>query len=764
MDAAAELGFSVRIEELEKAVVALQKISSESKSANASAKSIGASMSAASKVFAGAVAGMNQGILTLVTSSKSATVEQIAAAKQASDYANKIYKAASAQEKLATSVNKATNAIKKEAAAIKTENSLTSILTDRNKTASTINSYQQSASDKQINRFNTANIAAQFQDIGVTAAMGMNPLTIGLQQGTQLSAILNMMVDSGEKGAGALKTLGEAFKSIINPLSLTTIGLTALLAAGIQMVDWTSVAQSGLNGLASVMDFAAAGFETVSKYSDVLTVSLTTLAGSMAFFNRGAIFTWLTGLPAMFNNGITAIKNFGSSAVSAFTNFIKGLNPLTIKITLVVAAITLLYVGFKKFEDEIKAFFNSDLGKAITSAVNAMIGSFTAGFEAIAAGGVWVYEKIKSLWNDKEGPAEGLMERMNSAVDKALKRDYIGKVGEVAGKAGNVVNDLATEGLSKVSDMFQRGASAARDFAKSLGEDSKEAEKLKNKWADLQNQMQQTKAGLELEGRTIGLGTYESTLANTNFDLLNRTKEAGISITPEVASVINEASESTARLTAENEKLADSFNTAKSITHGFFSDMRSSLWEGRSAWESFGNAVTNVLDRILDKMLDIGVNSLFDAFGTMGTQGGSSKFSWRSVASSISSWFGGITSNAKGGAYTNGIVDSPTLFAFAKGGSFGVMGEAGPEAIMPLTRGPDGSLGVKAEGVGSAAPVVVNVYNNSNAQANVNQRQTSQGTEIDVMIDQMIADKMSQPGTSSNSALTAFSNRRLITR
>src|SRR5215217_9053164 len=39
----------------------------------------------------------------------------------------------------------------------------------------------------------TANIAAQFQDIGVTAAMGMNPIMIALQQGTQLSAVLNTM-------------------------------------------------------------------------------------------------------------------------------------------------------------------------------------------------------------------------------------------------------------------------------------------------------------------------------------------------------------------------------------------------------------------------------------------------------------------------------------------------------------------------------------------------------------------------------------------
>lgn len=46
-----------------------------------------------------------------------------------------------------------------------------------------------------------------------------------------------------------------------------------------------------------------------------------------------------------------------------------------------------------------------------------------------------------------------------------------------------------------------------------------------------------------------------------------------------------------------------------------------------------------------------------------------------------------------------GIVTKPTFFKYADGGSFnnGVMGEAGPEAIMPLKRGPDGKLGVAAQ-------------------------------------------------------------------
>lgn len=71
------------------------------------------------------------------------------------------------------------------------------------------------------------------------------------------------------------------------------------------------------------------------------------------------------------------------------------------------------------------------------------------------------------------------------------------------------------------------------------------------------------------------------------------------------------------------------------------------------------------------------------------------------VAGTLSSFF---SRNAKGGvydspslsAYSGGVYSSPQLFAFAKGA--GVFGEAGPEAIMPLKRGPDGTLGVQAGG------------------------------------------------------------------
>jgi len=76
---------------------------------------------------------------------------------------------------------------------------------------------------------------------------------------------------------------------------------------------------------------------------------------------------------------------------------------------------------------------------------------------------------------------------------------------------------------------------------------------------------------------------------------------------------------------------------------------------------------------------------------------------------------------AKGGTFTNSIVQSPTFFKFAKGSGFGtgLMGEAGPEAIMPLTRGADGSLGVSASGIGGdySLTVVINNYGNEEVSA-----------------------------------------------
>lgn len=52
---------------------------------------------------------------------------------------------------------------------------------------------------------------------------------------------------------------------------------------------------------------------------------------------------------------------------------------------------------------------------------------------------------------------------------------------------------------------------------------------------------------------------------------------------------------------------------------------------------------------------------------------------------------------------SGGVVSSPTLFPLAHG--IGLIGEAGPEAVLPLTRGSDGKLGVASAGGGSSTVI-----------------------------------------------------------
>jgi phage-related minor tail protein len=83
-----------------------------------------------------------------------------------------------------------------------------------------------------------------------------------------------------------------------------------------------------------------------------------------------------------------------------------------------------------------------------------------------------------------------------------------------------------------------------------------------------------------------------------------------------------------------------------------------------------------------------------------------------SISDGLDKLFGGGLGNqvkaATGGIKpfaAGGVIGTPTYFPLMNGGT-GLAGEAGPEAILPLTRGPDGQLGVASAGGRSAGPNV----------------------------------------------------------
>ena len=104
-----------------------------------------------------------------------------------------------------------------------------------------------------------------------------------------------------------------------------------------------------------------------------------------------------------------------------------------------------------------------------------------------------------------------------------------------------------------------------------------------------------------------------------------------------------------------------------------------------------------------------------------------------------------------------GVVDRPTLFPMANG--YGLMGEAGPEAVLPLKRLASGRLGVEAAG---GLQVTVNVINNAGARVTTEEQLDPSGNlSLNVIIDAVevaMAQRATRPGSTLNRALAAAAN------
>jgi hypothetical protein len=168
------------------------------------------------------------------------------------------------------------------------------------------------------------------------------------------------------------------------------------------------------------------------------------------------------------------------------------------------------------------------------------------------------------------------------------------------------------------------------------------------------------------------------------------------------------------RLTIEQEKqkqLADGI--AQAIGGGMASAFDALIAGTENFGTSLRKIAAGVLKDIAKQLLQIyvintAISAISGLFGPKtggffpGVKFNSTAFSMPSLLNANGNVFAanGIVPYAMGG-----IVDRPTLFPFAKG--IGLMGEAGPEAILPLQRGANGKLGVA--GGGGTTNVVINV-------------------------------------------------------
>lgn len=160
--------------------------------------------------------------------------------------------------------------------------------------------------------------------------------------------------------------------------------------------------------------------------------------------------------------------------------------------------------------------------------------------------------------------------------------------------------------------------------------------------------------------------------------------------------------------------LTGAFNTAGDALANF-------VITGKFNFKDFAISIMSDMAKIAAKQAAMGaLGSIFNIAGGVassyfggstvtGTSGFSEYGQITTVQEKGGAWNGGTQFFAQGGAFTNSIVSTPTSFPMT-GGKKGVMGEAGPEAIVPLARTADGSLGVRMIGGNSGEGRGVNVY------------------------------------------------------
>lgn len=216
----------------------------------------------------------------------------------------------------------------------------------------------------------------------------------------------------------------------------------------------------------------------------------------------------------------------------------------------------------------------------------------------------------------------------------------------------------------------------------------------------------------QLELKLIGLSKEEAELTKFVFDL-----EKKLGVTREQLNVDQQAQydailaakqkeiELTKQQQEEEEKLAEAKKRVEAVASSLASEtvgaLKSIANGTKTASEAFRDMALNIIQQIMDiliwqPLIESLTRSISGAFTPAGAGG-------TGIAGGfISSLFG----FQNGGAFSagnvipfarGGIVGSPTYFGMA-GGRTGLMGEAGPEAIMPLKRGPGGKLGVEGGG------------------------------------------------------------------
>jgi lambda family phage tail tape measure protein len=734
----ANIGFRAETSELDAAKLKMQALGPAAKQAEKAANDLAKAQKVAAVATADAASKQANAVLAAAKASETASRSDIAAASAASKIAAADLaaaraalakqratlaagaatdKAAKASRAAAAAANEEAAAVDSAAASRKRYSGQVPLISrgtgGGNPMAAVNDNIAQSAGAMKAN---VGNIAAQFQDIGVTAAMGMNPLLIALQQGTQLSAVF------AASGQSLGATLKAAFASVISPVALFTIGLVALAAAALQFVNWTWLAQQALNGLATILPVIApyalaAGAALALAFAPAIATAIwsITIAITAGLIGAvGGLIAAIGAVPLAIGLIIADLLIFRD----AWKNVL-GVDLVAVAkdgVNLVIGAFVAAYHDieflWKQFPDIIGAAAVGAANAAI-KASNAIIQAGVAGINVLiravnsvlSLGGIGAKLGMGGLseieFSGMDEIANGAAERLAGAVKSRntqlqadLTADYLGAIGGAVDTAVTNISTKLTEfagGLGATDEKKKKGGGATEK------DPVTELEAIANGLNKLMEPFNQAKSAIDAAKDALANGIitneqYAASLAKIEAAFL---KTGGSSA--QWAKIIGE---NTDRI---KDKLNDLVENSLTRLGDEFINL---AVDGKANFADLAKSIIKDLLRIMWQALVVGpiLRALgLSKGGSFGVGGGGGVPLPNALGNAFSS--NGVAEFASGGSFTNKVVSKPTLFTFANGGSLGVMGEAGPEAIMPLERGPDGSLGVQMYGGGRSTAV-----------------------------------------------------------
>lgn len=453
----------------------------------------------------------------------------------------------------------------------------------------------------------TSNIAAQFQDIAVQLSQpGTSPFLIAMQQGTQLSAVLN-------QSKSPIAALSAGFMQMVNPISLATIATIALGGAAVQYLGTLlgdgknatdvikeqndvirRVAENWGDAVPALKAYIDQ-LDRAAKQSDIEQATNTFISRQYEEAQKA-----LGDLDAMLPAVVQNLYQMGATSqeveplVAAFRKLQAQISASEGKAADAEAVIDALAVAMGDRAVEGAA----DLVNMLAMVANILTTvSSNAAQARTDISSLRIRENAKEGFNTRTFVAE--QERLNTLTSEQLDlENEIARVKSEADRADTIITDQQAleiaQGRLAAEERRSQIASAARSG-------SKEADREREAVVQLI-------AELEHELSIIGLTEQQKAVANA-------LRRAGAAATEEerqaITNLVNETYLEQQAIESMNEQMREFQDIAKSALQTFISDITA----GKNATEALGNALSNIGNRLLSAGLDGLFSGLFGGIG-----------------------------------------------------------------------------------------------------------------------------------------------------